>query len=111
MLSGPSSIAVGTTDTWTSVSVGGNPASILKMTIDGTYVTNGFTTQVSVLPGGETYTTSGTFNWTPTNFHIGLRELCVEAHHLLLTSFQKSCKNVSVEGKNLKYRLSLGSNK
>lgn len=105
-LTGPLSITVGTPGTWTSVSAGGNPASTLKMTIDGVYVTNGFSTQVT--PIGNTFSTSGTLNWTPTNSDVGLREFCVEAYHDLLNPYQKICKQVRVEGEKIHVQMYIG---
>lgn len=98
-LVGPTTITAGKQGSWSGASLGGYPAASLRMTLNGNYILNGFTSQTSPEFGKNTFKTEGQLNWTPSMADVGTQRLCIEATHIRLTMPHISCLNVVVHGR------------
>lgn len=82
-LTGPSTVTSGTTNTWTCVSIGGNPDPRMSMRIENTGFNREFTTTSVLDQTSNTYRVTGTLSWAPGSHHNQLTLFCDVEHDTL----------------------------
>ena len=89
---GPSQVIIGQSTQWTCTSSDGYPKPNMIMTLGGSTITNGFTSQEYLNPNTNLWTVSQSVTMTPTALNDG-QKICCQ-----VPTLQPVCRTLAVQG-------------